>query len=394
MAAWIKQIASQVAKHGAKKASWYCEWDEPDGSRRIKSCGPGTKGKHLAQDKADRINSQLTLGTYESDKAERTTWGDFYKRYNDKLTDDSKSGKLRAGSVREIRVSLKHFARILNLDDRPMCYITTERVDSFGTDRRKEKGKNPGSKISPATLNKDLRHIKAALSQAKEWKFLDEMPKVEFDGEPEKLPTYIDEDDFAKIYAACDKATTPDCPAGPAAWWRALLVFCQMTGWRIGETLALRWDDVDLDKAQAVTRAAFNKGKRDEIASLHPIVIEHLKPLRAFHDHVFAWPECPEYLYDEFARIQDEAGIKIECPNKHFPWHGECTDCCTRYSFHDERRAFATNNALNMNREALQKLMRHKSPETTAKYINMAKQLNPAVQALHVPAVLKTGATG
>jgi hypothetical protein len=38
--------------------------------------------------------------------------------------------------------------------------------------------------------------------------------------------------------------------------------------------------------------------------------------------------------------------------------------------------------------------MRHKSPETTARYINMAKQLNPAVQALHVPAVLTAEAAG
>jgi hypothetical protein len=39
--------------------------------------------------------------------------------------------------------------------------------------------------------------------------------------------------------------------------------------------------------------------------------------------------------------------------------------------------------------------MRHANRETTARYINMAKQLNPAVVGLHVPAVLKpTGAVG
>src|SRR4029077_12410278 len=110
-------------------ASWYCEWDEPDGSRRCKSCGPGTKGKHLAQAKADRINSQLILETYDSDRQERTTWGEFFTEYNAMLTANSKSGQLRAGSVREILVSLKHFARILNLSDRPMVYITTQRID-------------------------------------------------------------------------------------------------------------------------------------------------------------------------------------------------------------------------------------------------------------------------
>jgi hypothetical protein len=34
--------------------------------------------------------------------------------------------------------------------------------------------------------------------------------------------------------------------------------------------------------------------------------------------------------------------------------------------------------------------MRHASPETTARNINMAQQLNPAVAGMHVPAVLRT----
>jgi hypothetical protein len=42
-----------------------------------------------------------------------------------------------------------------------------------------------------------------------------------------------------------------------------------------------------------------------------------------------------------------------------------------------------------MTREALQVLMRHQSPMTTDRYINMARQLNPAVAALHVPEVLR-----
>ena len=41
MAAWVKQLTSQIKKRGKDKASWYCEWDEPDGSRRTESCGPG-----------------------------------------------------------------------------------------------------------------------------------------------------------------------------------------------------------------------------------------------------------------------------------------------------------------------------------------------------------------
>jgi hypothetical protein len=47
-----------------------------------------------------------------------------------------------------------------------------------------------------------------------------------------------------------------------------------------------------------------------------------------------------------------------------------------------ERRAFATMNAANMTREALQALMRHQSSLTTERYINFARQMAPAVANL------------
>jgi len=52
-------------------------------------------------------------------------------------------------------------------------------------------------------------------------------------------------------------------------------------------------------------------------------------------------------------------------------------------------RAFATRNADRLTADALQKLMRHKSYLTTQRYINMARQIDEAVEVLHVPDVLK-----
>jgi integrase len=273
----------------------------------------------------------------------------------------------------------------------------------FQAIRRKERGKKPKSLISPATINKDLRHVKAALRVAADWGYIEAVPKLKFEREPDKLPTYISQDDFGKIYAACGAARFPtEVACGQKEWWQALLAFAQMTGWRIGEILALEWVDVDLDKAQAITRASDNKGKRDEVVPLHPLVVEHLKGIRAFHPNVFPWENHRRTLDVEFARIQDAAGIDLPCPatgkRKGVKYAEgdvhECTDACHRYSFHDERRSFATQNATNMTREALQVLMRHRNSETTDRYINMAKQLNPAVATLHVPAALKATSVG
>ena len=44
-----------------------------------------------------------------------------------------------------------------------------------------------------------------------------------------------------------------------------------MTGWRIGDLLGLRREDLDLDAGTAITRAEDNKGKRDEVCSYIPL---------------------------------------------------------------------------------------------------------------------------
>ena len=72
--------------------------------------------------------------------------------------------------------------------------------------------------------------------------------------EPKKLPTYVTGDHFAAVYTACDTAGMPEgMPYPAAAWWRGLLVLGYMTGWRLGDMLGLRRDDLDLEGGYAVT---------------------------------------------------------------------------------------------------------------------------------------------
>ncbi len=240
-----------------------------------------------------------------------------------------------------------------------------------------------------ATINKELRHLRAVLGMAKDWGYLSEVPRFRMIREPHFLPTYVTGDHFAAMYGACESARMPEeLPnVAPADWWRALLVMGYMTGWRVGDMLALRRDNLDLDTATARSLAADNKGKREELVKLHPVVVEHLRPLVGFASTVFPWPHNERTLYAEFARIQEAAGIHLPCQEEHE--HGRH---CYLYGFHDLRRAFATMNADKLTPDALQALMRHKSYQTTQRYINMARQMDAAVAGLHVPEVLKRGA--
>jgi integrase len=194
-----------------------------------------------------------------------------------------------------------------------------------------------------------------------------------------EVPTYVPPEDFATIYQACDEqARWPEDQPYPAAdWWRALLITAYMTGWRISALLALRRDDVDLDAGTALSRAKDTKGKRDQLIPLHSIVIEHLKRLAGFSPVYFPWSHGMRRVFSEFERMQKAAGIRLKGRRDH-------------YGFHDLRRAFATMNADKLTPDALQALMQHKDYQTTQRYIAIARQLNPAVEALFVPDVQAT----
>lgn len=266
-----------------------------------------------------------------------------------------------------------------------MSAIRTNTVDEFIAKRRKEKGKYKGDTVSPPTVNKDLRHLRAALKKAKRWSYITEVPDFDMVKEPQKLPTFISGEHFAAVYAACDHAQLPERLPYPASdWWRGVLVFGYMTGWRISEILGLRREDLDLKAGTAITRAEDNKGKRDELLKLHEVVVEHLKRLPGIGLLVFPWDQDKSMLYKEFATIQEKAKIKLGCAKKH-----EHTRFCHVYGFHDLRRAFATMNATRLTPDALQGLMRHKSYSTTQRYINLVRQLDEAVNVLHVPDVLR-----
>lgn len=204
--------------------------------------------------------------------------------------------------------------------------------------------------------------------------------------EPGKLVQYVTTDHFGAIYKACDVASRPATGHYTATdWWRGLLTFACMTGWRIREILALRWDDISLEGGYAITWHDDNKGKRDERVPLHPVVVEHLRKIVDFGTLVFPWPRSDTTVWADFRAIQKAAGIALTCLEKH-----EHTETCSYYGFHDLRRGFATENAEPLGM-TLQAFMRHKSYTTIQRYINMARQLQQTAEKLHVPECLAAG---
>src|SRR5262249_32877605 len=145
-----------------------------------------------------------------------------------------------------------------------------------------------------------------------------DVPEIDLLKVPEKVVRYLTPEHFAAAYAHCDQARLPDNQPYPAAdWWRGLLVFIYMTGWRIGSVQALERTAVDLDGGTALSLVEDNKGKRDQLVQLHPVVIDHLRKLAGFDPHLFPWDHNEKTLRREFRRIQEAAGIKLPCHGRH-----------------------------------------------------------------------------
>ncbi|MFH1267453.1 MAG: tyrosine-type recombinase/integrase, partial [Planctomycetota bacterium] len=376
---WTFQYKKDVEAKGPGKASWYVGYYDLDGGRHSESCGPGSRGKRESERRAKRLEAELITGTHEA--SGKVKWARFREEYEAKILP-----RLAPRSREQIKAALDHFQRIAKPGR--MENIKTQAIDAFVTTRRTERGKKPGSTISPATVNKDLRHVKAALRIANEWGYLPKVPKVRMVREPEKLPQYVTPEHFGTLYhEACPLAKLPQNPEQhyqAAEWWRALVVFAYMTGWRIEAILGLRREDLDLEAGTAISRHEDTKGRRDVAVPLHPAVVDHLRKIVGFHPFVFRWCHERTKLWLEFGRLQREAGIKLPCREQH-----DHTPACYTYGFHDLRRAFATVNAPRMKPEALQRLMQHKSYQTTLRYIGLADQLTDAVESMPVPEALR-----
>lgn len=367
MKAWIFQIKSQITKHGAAAASWYVGWRDPENRQRCKSYGAGVRGKTLAEKEARRIDAELLTGTYEARHKE--FWAQFRKEYEVNKVD---------GMTPRTRMETLHALTVFEQLVKPnrMATITSRTIADFTTKRRK--------KVAAPTVNKELRHLRAAIRKAHKWGFLSRLPDFDFFREDGKLPRYVTPEHFAKLYAACDRAIEP---AGysftPDQWWRGLLVFIYMTGWRISATLAVRLEDLDAAAATLKSQAADNKGRRDQLIALHPLILSQLQPLilppsqglrahrpdsRPRGQKLFPWPRRRASLWDYFRAVQTAAELPVPA-----------------YGFHDLRRAFATMNFDRLPPEVLQQQMQHKDYKTTQLYINLARQLRPAVQNTYVP---------
>lgn len=364
-------------KLNGSKAPWFAVWKDTDGKKHWLKVGKKADALEIARER-ERQAKRQSAGLIV-DKP----WKDFRGEYDKMILPLMRSSRSRESTTQALDLFEKLAKPCL------VQGITTKTLQKFASSRASQPGKKSGDKVAAATIQKELRTIRAALAYAHQWQYLavvPMMPRVEgFESEKR----FVTPEHFGAMLEQCKTAALPGNVGYPASdWWDALLSLLWVAPNRITAMLALRWDDFDLEAGFVVTPAQTNKQKRDHRACVPAVVVEKLRGIKRFGEMVFPWSYGESTLYRQFFKIQTAAGIKLHCNGNH-----EHTEACHMYGFHDFRRSFATFND-ELPASLKQSQMGHSTYATTQRYEKFAKQQATFAERLHLPEALQRKASG
>jgi integrase len=366
----VFQAAHELARLGGEACPWSVQWRE-NGRRRTKTIGTFDDADDFAAvKKAELLNR--AKGVRPDVK-----WSQFEEQY---LAEKVEASGKRPGTVKSIKLALKQFNEICK--PKWVCQIDEMALDQFCRRRFKMVGLHK-QKIRPATVEKELRHIRAALGVAKRWKYIAEIPAMPEILSDQREKLHVTEEHFALMMKAADVATFPDMQihdlppdCTPGDWWRALFATAWVTGARIGAILKLRWADLDWDSGRVLSRATTTKQRKDARPDIKA-ALPFLEKICGGDVRLLPWNHAARTLYREFKRIQesvkDEQGnrlIDLPCQDAGNTDH-TCNEWCHVYGFHAFRYAHARVNWAN---PQLQNQMGHASRATTEHYRQWAER--------------------
>jgi integrase len=223
--------------------------------------------------------------------------------------------------------------------DIPLQHITSRHIDSLRMDMIREGLKAP-------TINKNIRHIKGALSKAREWGYINK--RVKFPkplDEKEKL-RYLKVEELRILFETIkDKEFADFCD------------FSAYSALRSGEIIRLQFDDVDNPKGflritseqknRSETRIPINKHMRG--------IIDRCKARRKTYPTLFRF-NTVSWISQRFREYADKAGLN------------HCR-------FHDLRHTYGSHMAMKgKDLLTIKELMRHKSVASTMIYARLSPE--------------------
>jgi integrase len=217
---------------------------------------------------------------------------------------------------------------------------------------------------SPKTINNHLTVLRKLLSVAQEWGFVDHVPPVKWMRVPPQKFDFLAFDEADRLIAGAD----PE--------WRAMVIVGARTGLRLGELIALRWEDVDLVAGRLVVARAVSRGKvgtpKNGRTREVPLSDEAHRALRA-HRH----------LKGELVFPGAKGGFFKKTETKWPLWRACKRAGLRRIGWHVLRHTFASHLVMRgAPLKAVQELLGHSTIQVTMRYSHLSPSVSRAVVGL------------
>ena len=310
-------------------------WYE-SGKRKAKALPSKELAEHYKQIKYTQLNSDVFTGQVLAD------WSQMLVEYRE----TKKVQGVTEGTLYEIALSLRNFERLggkLNSKQ-----ITQSVIDQFILQR--------GSEVQRATLNKDIRNLKAFVNWCRENRYLNGNIKLKELKIEEKPVRSLNEVEIKKLLEASGKY--------PTVKIRILLALA--TGLRRGDIDSLKISDLDCEKNCIATTSRKTKksmASRPVSAEAMSEVSRYIRNLDISHGKLFS----TKFNHRIWRKVCKKAGL-------------------ADLKFHDLRKTFCSILAQNgISTAVTQRLLEHSSPNLTNKvYTNVDPVLRQSVNQLPI----------
>lgn len=263
---------------------------------------------------------------------------------------DAKSWEKEMGRIKRIRA---HFGNAW-VDE-----IHASEIEAFLADLRRQG-------LKPATANRYYARLSSMIKKARAWGFREDDP-LEFIDRFKEQPLgdrYLQPEEYRRLLDACD------------ADLRALVIVAANTGMRRGELLALKREDLDLDRAYLRVRADHSKTSEGRVVPLNSEALRVLRDLPPQSDgRVFPFTEFPRSRWD---------GVR-----RRLGWMDSENPRLRRWRFHDMRHDAASKMVMaDVPLSKVGRILGHKELATTQRYAHLSDEsLFEAVERIVQPPV-------
>lgn len=356
-----RHVKRRDPKTGTVRKVWMIDIDIelPDGTRKRCRKVSQVQTRRGALEFERERRAALMSGTYKRKEISPPVFSEFAKEFMSTYASvKNKPSEVTAKRSVLRRHLLPAFGK-LRLDE-----ITTHSVATF-TAAQVELG------LTAKSINNQLIVLGTILVKAVDWNKLSKVPKIE------KMKVAEPKSDFLSF----DEAPRLEIAATDFPEWHSAVIVALHTGLRLGELIALQWDDVDLVAGRLTVRRSdwhghlgSPKSGKERTIKLNARAAAALKRHRHLRGlWIWSQPNGERLNKDDFRdalkRVRKHAGLR------NFGWH------TLRHTFasHLVMRGVAL--------KAVQELLGHASITTTMRYAHVSPDVGErAVDALLAPA--------